>query len=164
MHHPGLSRNQFQQHLKCSSFTWNSSREAFQATITAGKITGKTTFRISISVAAKKKATDHHNMTHSYMAVRYLSSSDCVRLSHIGKSQVTHPDKASVLIWMSLNWCKPFPVFIQSFWATTQAFLGEPVRNAVAFKCRACSPGARWGDASRQGTPEENPSLSPLSH
>ncbi len=57
------------------------------------KITGKTTFRISISVAAKKKATDHRNMTHSYTAVRYLSSSDCVRLSHISKSQVTHPDK-----------------------------------------------------------------------
>lgn len=56
---------------------------------------------------------------------------------------------------MSLNWCKPFPVFIQSFWATTQAFLGEPVRNAVAFECRACPPAPRevtlhgWGPLRR---------------
>lgn len=46
--------------------------------VSAGKITGKTTFRISISVAAKKKATDHRGMIHSYTAARHLSSSDCV--------------------------------------------------------------------------------------
>jgi len=46
----------------------------------------------------------------------------------------------------------------------TQTLLGEPVRKAVAFECRACPPAPPWGDASRRETPEENPSRSPLTH
>lgn len=44
--------------------------------ISAGKISSKTTFCISISIAAKKTATDHRDMIHT--AARHLSSSYCV--------------------------------------------------------------------------------------